>query len=314
MSHPNRDTYLGSYDIAAIVGCSPYSSPAQVVLAKRGLIETQETTEAMSMGLLFEDAILGRAEQDVGPITDRGRFISHPDFPFLGGTIDGIADATLVDAKNLNYFALREWEDNGPPELYIVQMNYYAALLNAIGEPVIDAKLACVFGGQTYRLFDCPLDKDLGDLLINKGVEFWNKYIIGDEEPDLSAAPCELLERYYKKSDGTEIALQDDKVGAALREYIRLRDEIKERDEALRANKGIIEAAMGNASKGVYLIDDASAISVSWSDTHKRAFDAKAFQAAHPDLYESYVKESSYRVLRVSEKDLTKKIAAKKAA
>lgn len=314
MSHPDRQQYLGAYDIAAIVGCSPYSSPAQVVMVKRGLIDPQEITEAMTMGLLFEDAILARAEQDIGPITDRGRFISHPDHAFLGGTIDGIADATLVDAKNLNYFSLREWEDNGPPELYIVQLNYYAALLNASGEPVIDAKLACVFGGQTFRLYDIPLDKDLGDLLINKGVEFWNKYIIGDEEPDLSAAPCELLERYYNKSDGTEIALQDDKVGVALREYIRLRDEIKTRDEALRANKGIIEAAMGNASKGVYLIDDASAISVSWSDTHKRAFDAKAFQSDHPDLYDMYVKDSTYRVLRVTAKDLTKKIAARKAA
>jgi predicted phage-related endonuclease len=313
MSHPDRNTYLGAYDIASIVGVNPYCSVEEMTLRKLGVIEAAETNEAMEMGLLFEDAILSRAEKELGKISHRQHFLSHPQYSFLGGTIDGIALANndigcppfLIDAKNLNYFSLKEWEENGIPEVYIVQSNYYSALLYAMGDPIAGAKIAVVFGGQIFRIFDVELDAELGDMLIQKAVEHWQRFIVNKEPINLAQAPIGLLEKYYKKSNGTEIALNDDHVGHALKQYIRLRDEIKERDEALKANKAVIEAAMGESGKGVWT-DGNEAISVSWGNTTKKSFDSKLFEKENPELYAKYLKETSYRVLRVTEKNIDK--------
>lgn len=307
MSHTDRKRYLGGYDIASIIGVNPYATAETVAMIKLGLIEPDNATEAMEMGLLFEDAILDRAEKELGEIDFRGRFIQHPALEYLGGTIDGIASDTLVDAKNLNYFSMKEWDENGVPEVYIIQLNYYAALLNELGEPVHAAKLAVVFGGQTFKIYDVQLDKELGELLIQRGVEFWNRFIVNGEPLDLSSAPCTLLEKYYPKSNGTEIALNDDHIGFALKEYIRIREEIKERDEALKKNKAIIEAAMGEAGKGVWT-DGNEAIAVSWGNTTKKSFDTMKFRSENPELHDKYMHETSYRVMRVTEKNLTKKI------
>ena len=307
-----RHRYLGGYDIASIVGVNPYASVEQVAMIKLGLLEPDKATEAMSMGLLFEHAILFRAERDLGAIESRGKFLQHPEHPFLCGTIDGIAGSTLVDAKNLNHFSMNKWDENGPAEVYLVQLNYYAALLNAIGEPVHDAKLAVVFGGQTFRIYDVPLDKELGDILISKGVEFWQRFIIGKEPLDLAAAPCSLLEKYYSKSNGTEITLEDDHIGYALREYLTLKSAIRDYETELDADKAIIQAAMASASRGIWTDGD-KAITVSWGDVSKTSFDSKRFQAEQPELYKQYLKQSSYRVLRVTEKELVKKLAAQAA-
>jgi predicted phage-related endonuclease len=307
MSHPDRNTYIGAYDICSIIGVNPYCSVEEMAMRKLGMIDAVEVNEAMEMGLLFEDAILNRAEKELGKIDFRGRFIQHPSIEYLGGTIDGIAGDTLIDAKNLNYFSMKEWEENGVPEVYIVQLNYYAALLNALGEPVYSAKLAVVFGGQTFRIFDVPIDKELGDILIQKAVDFWNRFIVNKESLNLAQAPVGLLEKYYSKSNGTEIALNDDHIGFALREYIRIREEIKERDEALKRNKAIIEAAMAEASKAVWTNGN-EAIAVSWGNTTKKSFDTTLFKSENPELYDKYMHETTYRVMRVTEKNLTKKI------
>lgn len=41
------------------------------------------------------------------------------------------------------------------------------------------------------------------------------------------------------------------------------------------------------------------ATSESWKDQSSSRFDSKAFQAAHPDLYRQYTKQSETRVLRL---------------
>lgn len=300
----DRSKYLGGYNVASIVNVNPYESAEHMAMVKLGMLEPDEVTEPMKMGLLFEGVILDRAEDDLGNIGQRGLFIQHPKYDFLGGTIDGIAkDYILVDAKNLNQFSLREWEDNVPSELYIVQINYYAALLNALGIPIHEAKLAVVFGGQTFRIYNVELDAELGEMLIQKGIDFWTRYIINGEPLDLSAAPVNVLTAYYKKAQAKEVTI-DDTAGNALVEYHNLNAEIKTLTERKDAAKATVMAFMQDANKAVYNAADGSIYGVSWGMTKGRSgFDSKAFAAEHPDLYAAYQREGEpYRTFRTSMK------------
>lgn len=239
----------------------------------------------------------------------------HTQYPFLAATPDGIwDDEILVDAKSVNSYAEKAWED-GIPDLYLIQSHFYAAIIRTNGIPLRSIDFAVLFGGQRFRIYSVQIDDELCDIIIDRVVEFYNRYIVNQEPLDLAAAPCDLLEAYYRKSNGTSITLpDDDHIGHALSEYIRIRDEIGTLEDEQKKHKAVIEVAMGEAAKGVYTdADTGKAIGVSWTETSRKSFDSKRFEKEQPELFKQYQKTSSYRVLRVTERDLVKKVQYKEA-
>jgi predicted phage-related endonuclease len=280
----------------------------------RGEIEPEIVdTEAVEWGLRLESSILQKYEESENNWLEYGQtsFV-HPGYNYMRAKPDGYnsEQKAIVDAKNLNGYVLKEWQDEGISQLYLVQQHYYAAIMNACGIPVENIHLAVLFAGQHYECFKTPYDDEIGQAIINNVKDFYEKYIIGNAPLDdlMVNADCTILESYYKKSNGTEIALQDDHVGHALKEYVRIRDELMFYKKAKEENKAIIQLAMGEASKGVWVGENNKAIKVSWGDVSKTYFDIKRFESENPEIYKKYSKESSYRALKVTEKDLTKKI------
>jgi predicted phage-related endonuclease len=304
---------IGGYPAASICDVNNYKSALRLAMELRDEVASEIVEgEPVEWGLRFERPILDKYEESESCRLEYcQKEFYHPIYPYMRAKPDGYNSIikAIVDAKNLNGHVLKEWQTNGMSYLYLTQQHYYSAIMQSCGVEIDQIHIAAVFGGQHYECFKIPYDDELGQIIINKVKTFYEKYIINLEPLDdlINNSQCSDLESYYKKANGTEIALDDDHVGHALREYLRLKEEIKERDEALRANKAVIEAAMAEASKAVWTNGN-EAIAVSWGNTTKKSFDTTLFKSENPELYDKYMHETTYRVMRVTEKNLTKKI------
>ena len=88
----DRSRYLGSSDIAATMGLSPWRTPLEVQLEKLGEIPPQETNDAMRFGTLMEPYIREAYRQRFGCAVIRAQdFVQHPQHKFLGTHLDGVA-------------------------------------------------------------------------------------------------------------------------------------------------------------------------------------------------------------------------------
>lgn len=88
-----RKAGIGSSDAAAIMGCSPWSSPFEKFLEKTGRIAGRVRSrwewKAMHRGLKLEPLARRSYEQWTGVLMP-AKAIVHPEFPFLRATCDGI--------------------------------------------------------------------------------------------------------------------------------------------------------------------------------------------------------------------------------
>ena len=142
-------------------------------------------------------------------------------------------------------------------------------------------------------------------LIIQKESEFWHEHVLKRIPPDPTGASLDVLSKLYKHDNGTSIVLSQDEIGKAIHQYLDTKAALdaltKKNDDA----KAIIQAAMGEASQGIYQDNDTT-YSISWSTVKGRvSFDAKSFEKDNPELYQRYVKAgASYRRFTVKHKRL----------
>ena len=135
-----RKAWLGSSDMAAIMGLDPWRTPADVWAEKTGRLEQQEETSVMRRGNLLEGAILNFAEQELGKLTRNVRS-TVPELHLAANT-DAVADygdpqnRLPVEAKSVGLWgdAGDDWGQEGTdevPERVIVQCHVHMRCLDA---------------------------------------------------------------------------------------------------------------------------------------------------------------------------------------
>jgi putative phage-type endonuclease len=134
-SERERGTYLGSHQIAALVGANPYSSPADVYAEIALGAPRAKQNAAMTRGLIIEHGLIHHASERLGLI-DRDAYYVDDETPYLGGSIDGItADGqTIVEVTTCNESTREAWgpsEVGSPSPLKQVQAQYFLGLTGA---------------------------------------------------------------------------------------------------------------------------------------------------------------------------------------
>ena len=192
-----RRSGIGGSDIAAIIGISPWRTPRDIYLDKKGLVEQQEETDAMYWGTTLEDIVAKEYAKRTGRKIQRcNHQFTHPDHQFLIANIDRVVSddhgkmpvfkgklrtTRILECKTASQYAAKDWGEPGTdeiPEYYKAQVMWYMGIT---GARVCD--VAVLIGNRDFRIYTVYRDEDVIQYLFREGITFWSEYIEKDIMP-----------------------------------------------------------------------------------------------------------------------------------
>lgn len=218
-----RRTGIGSSDIAAIVGLSPFATAYDVYLSKVEGIDLEETF-AMELGSLLEPAVLSLYERRAKPTMLRrspGTFI-HPKLPFVVDTPDaeaGHADGLrMVEAKTARFADAEEWGEEGTdavPEHYVPQALWHIGMARAryCDSTITRCDLPVLIRTDEFRIYRIEWNEVLFGLLVEAAAKFWRDHVINGVPPSPEGskrAAAFIKERFPRDNGSVTKATEED--------------------------------------------------------------------------------------------------------
>lgn len=289
----SRMSGIGGSDAGAVLRLNPFMSPLDVYNSKLGIDQMDISNDAIYWGNRLEDMVAQEyARRTDTKVRKRHKLFRHPDYDHMIANVDRTVDNQnkILECKTANAFTRDKWGPSGSdevPDSYLIQCMHYMIVLD---KPVAD--LAVLIGGNDFRTYTIGFDQKLADMIIEHEHDFWNKHVLKKNPP----APYTLseLDDLYKKDNGKSITASDDE--------ILWFTELKTTNQHLKSlsdyKKEIVERLKRSMGEAQTLVDQEGNRLCSWKTQARNALDQKAFKAECPDLYESFVKESTTRVFR----------------
>lgn len=263
-----RRTGIGSSDISAIVGLSPWASPIDIWLSKSGRGGGFTGSVATRIGSALEPLIAELyAERTGARLSDPAQTHVHPTDAWRLATPDRVAHfdigSKVVECKN-DMFGHGEWGDEGTdqiPDHYMCQVQWQ---LDVLG--LQDADVAALVG-QKLKVFHIARDPELCEQLRAAAAAFWRDHVIADVQPpiDGSEGAKQYLARKHQSGNGLMVAASvvDDGLAIELADA-RLKLAAAEKHVDLLANQ--LRARIGD-NDGIEGAD--------WKCTWRRAKDGR---------------------------------------
>lgn len=298
--HERRKAHIGGSDAANILGLG-YGSALEVYLNKTTDTDPIEQNENMEWGTRLENAIRQKYADETGYNVNRANeYFEHPKHEWMGCEVDAVIEGDprgpgVLECKNVGMFTRDKW-DGRVPEMYLIQLHHNITVTGFRW-----GVIAVLIGGQKYQAYEYERDDELSALLIEKESAFWHDHVLAGIPPDPTGNSTDLIGRLYPEANGTELAIVDDTIGDALNTFLAEKAAMERHKKAKEDAEAVIKNFMGEASRGIYQGD--VTIAVNWGSRKGRvSFDAKAFEADYPDLYQKYAKTgAAYRVFTVKE-------------
>src|SRR6267142_895625 len=185
-----RRTGIGGSDAAAILGLNPYATALDVWLDKKGIkIPGRPGREFLWWGQALEAIIRRRYEETSGiRLVKPEAMLRHPQHDCLIASPDGLAvDGTRGwEGKPANVRMAAQWGEPGTdeiPQAYLIQCCHYM-LVTQRGRWDVSALL----GGSDFRTYAIHADDDLLESIRQRLVEWWERFIVGNEEPEVDGS------------------------------------------------------------------------------------------------------------------------------
>lgn len=301
MSHQEwlqeRTKGIGGSDASIILGLNKYKTPFELWLEKTGQSTVENGAgEAAYFGNLLEDMVAKEFEVRSGKKVRRNNFmLQHPEHPFIMANIDRkvVGEEAVLECKTASAFLAKEWESEEIPESYLVQVQHY---LGVTGYK--HAYIAVLIGGQKFIWKEIERDDELIQMIFDAEVHFWNHHVLGNIPPALdgsSAAEKFLNEKYAKVEGGKTIDLPfnfKEKVDNLL----EVKTNIKQLETLKKEIENQLKKELEDAETGFvknYRVD--------WKPVVQNRIDSKRLKKEKPNLYQSYVKPTTYRKLNIKE-------------
>lgn len=308
---------IGSSDVAAILGLSPWSSPMQVWARLTGLAERSDAdSPQLRRGRILEAGVREERERVLKkPVTAGPIYGLHE--PLIAPTPNewahcrpdswypGETGLILIEVKTTRKFDDDDWGDDGTsdvPVYYAAQCVWQMGVMRLRGSDIEGCELVafCAMNDE-FRTYYLPFDQALFDRMFAK-VDAWRlRYVVGGEIPpaDGSEATSDILKKVYP-GGVDKVVIDPTDADTALARQLR---DVKEQIKTLEAT----ELALGNTLR--QRIGDANATEIKgcarWTPTKGRlGFDTKALEAEYPAIYQQFVKIGApYRTLTITLKD-----------
>lgn len=234
---PTRDrtSYIGSSDIAAIIGVSKYRTSLDVYNAKVNAKE-QEDNELMKWGRLLEEPVLREFCRMAGIDSYQAQvFSTHNRYNFLGATADALTDDMVIEIKTTSAFN-KSFNDK-IPDYYFIQCQWMMGIHNRN-----HCVVPVLFGGQRLEKYSVDFDPVLFGVLVSEATKFWEHNIVAKVPPE----PQELHKEVLVLEEGKGIEATYDKI-SKIADYKMIKSKIAEQEEIADKIKSQIFSDMGNA-------------------------------------------------------------------
>lgn len=281
-----RKEGIGASEVATIVGLNPWETPYQLWRRKVGIDPPKAENAAMATGHILEDGVAQFWARETG------REIIHAskdDFMFVDSNnpclrvspdrtywIDGMTrnddNKGILECKTTRMVV----DSADIPKYWFVQvqMNLGVAGYTQGSLAWLSAAKGFEFGYQDFKF-----NPEFFAWLKEETMRFWTDNIIGKKEPPAVSVQDVLL-RYNRHTAGKMVECSDE-VFEAYQSLKGVRKEIKELEERESTLEDRIKMAFEDAEALTYGGDTIA----TWkAPKASPKFDAKAFQAAHPDL------------------------------
>lgn len=280
---------IGGSDVAAIAGLSPWKSPVAVWLEKTGQTEPEEPGEAAYWGTVLEDVVAREFSLRTGlKIRRRNAILQHPEYPWMLANVDRVivGSGEGLECKTTSAFNAKEWEGEEIPAQYILQVQHYMA--------VTGAKvwwIAVLIGGQKFLYKKVERDDELIEQLIEIERDFWENHVMKNVPPELdgSLASTELVKRMYPRAILPAIDLPS-QAKDLVADLENVKAELKLLEERKSELENKLKHLLGEHEEG--RIGDTV---VTWKNVESKRIDTNRLKQEKPDIYEQYLKTSTYR-------------------
>lgn len=285
-----RKSGIGSSEVATIVGLNPWETPYQLWRRKTGLDEPKQENAAMRNGHHLEDAVSRMWYDATGrEIIKRSAIdwiIRDNDRPFLQVSPDRtywLGESRSPEAKGILEIKTTRMkvDSDDLPKYWFAQVQYQLGVSG-----YTQGSLAWLSAGQGFDFGyqDLKFVPDFYDWLVEEVERFYTDCIIGGKEPS-TASVKDVLLKYSRHTDKKIIECSDEVFEA----YQQLKDVRKEID-ALEERKETLEATIKMAFEDAEALFYGGETIATWKAPKPSSkFDAKAFQADHPDLAKPYI-------------------------
>ena len=289
-----RRNGIGGSDAAAILGLNPHSSAFSVYMDKLGLSSPVEENEAMWLGTQLEPVIAKRFEQESGmTVQRRNQIFQHPEHPWMLANIDRwvISQKAGLEIKTTNLLNRTAFAHGEIPPNYYVQCLHYMAVTGAK-----EWFLAVCVVGRSFHIFHLQRSEPEIAALIEAEREFWQDHVLVQNPPlpDGSEQSGLLMRQLYPNShnDGILVPLYGQE--ELIKQILMLDSQIQQLEQDSDSLKQQLQLEIGDADGG-----KAQGYTVWWRSQRKTSFDSKRLQAEQTDLYQQYIRSTTFRKFEI---------------
>lgn len=291
-----RTKGIGGSDVSIIAGINPFKSAHQLWLEKTGQIEPEQTdSEYAHFGTLLEPIVRREFTQRTGiRVRQKNMLLQSEEYPFMFADLDGVinedGEMAVFEAKTASAYKQEVWEE-GIPAPYILQVQHYMAVTGAKR-----TYIAALVGGNHFYHHAVERDEEMIGKIISMEKYFWETHVLGGMEPvpDGSEATTNYFNSRFRESNGETVELPEEALAVCM-EYDRLSEELKKMEEAKNAAANQLKSYLKEAETGTV-----GGRKVTWKLVRKSTVDTKRLKSEQPEVYSSFLKDSSYRRLSVA--------------
>lgn len=305
----DRRKGIGGSDIGAILGLSPYRTPMDVFLDKRGETQPKGNEQAMYWGTVLEDVVAHEYQKRTDRKIQRvNQMLAHPEHDFMLANIDRaiivpeiagnvrwkdgrLTTDRILECKTANGFAADQWGDVGTdnvPDANLLQCQWYLGITRA---DVAD--LAVLIGGSDYRIYSIARDDGLIGDMIEAAAEFWKRVQEGIAPDPQSVA--EAARKWPRHIAGKSLIV-DVTVAEACAELETIGQQKKQLEAREDELKTQVMSAFGDAEEITYMGKKLA----TWKNQTANRVDTTRLKKEMPDIAAQFTTSSESRVFRLT--------------
>lgn len=308
---------VGGSDVAAIFGVSPWTTPLELWMIKRGRIKTppKPNVNQLQMGHFLEPvAAHFYAEKTGNTVINDTYMYQHADFPFALADFDRrFVRATdgergILECKSCSYHKASDWADGKFPIYYELQLRFYLAVAD-----VNIGSFATIWGNNPdtdMAMPDIVRDKAKEDMIFER-LEEWIWSLEHDKPPTMAdVAPKLALESLAKIYGASNPSLPTVELPRKIEKQVRgiytLQQRISENNEENSKLEKEIEAhsvriaEMMKEHEHAILETTTDKFLIDFVTKKSTRFDSKSFKKDDPVTYDKYAKVAQSRKVKVS--------------
>lgn len=313
----NIEYTVGGSDVATIFGLSPWTTPLELWMVKKGLMKPKSppNPDQLAMGHMLEPIAAHFYAQRTGnTVTDDNYLYQHATLEYALANIDRRykrkedGEGGVLECKSLTYHKAADWADGAIPIYYELQLRYYLAVLDEK-----HGAFSALWGNNPENDLATPHIERVQakeDIIFEK-LDRWIWSLRHDKPPTMEDVQPQLamdaLARIYgagKKGLPTiEFPMKYEpqlrKIAALQEENAQLKGAIKKNEEAIEAHSVRIAELMKEHEHGI-LTTTTDKLLVDFVTSTSRRVSSDYLKQNYPTIYEEARKPSKTRKVKVT--------------